>query len=126
MIVNVSSMAGKVPLKGCAYYGGAKAGLAMASEIARADLAPHRIRVVTVYPGPVRSPLEQGARAEYAAGLFARVMPTGDAVELAGLVLRAIADDQPRVVYPRAYALGWTAPNFARWFALSYGPPPLR
>ena len=31
VIVNISSMAGRVPLRGCAYYGGAKAGLAMAS-----------------------------------------------------------------------------------------------
>src|SRR4029079_16713791 len=33
-IVNVTSMAGVTPLRGCTYYGGAKAGLAMASEIA--------------------------------------------------------------------------------------------
>src|SRR6185503_13950707 len=41
VIVNVASMAGRVPLRGAAYYGASKAGLAMASEIARADLAPH-------------------------------------------------------------------------------------
>jgi short-subunit dehydrogenase len=50
VIVNVASMAGKVPLKGATYYGASKAGLAMASR-SHADLAPHGIRVVTVYPG---------------------------------------------------------------------------
>ncbi len=69
VIVNVASMAGKTPLKGCTYYGAAKAGLGMASEIARAELAPHGVRVVTVYPGPVRSALGGGgARTTAAAG----------------------------------------------------------
>lgn len=127
VIVNVASMAGRVPLKGCAYYGGSKAGLAMASEIARAELAPHGLRVVTVYPGPVRSALEQGARDDYGGGgLAGRFAPTGDPAELARRIVHAVLHDEPRVIYPRAYAVGWTAPNLARWFALSYGPPPLR
>jgi short-subunit dehydrogenase len=126
VIVNISSMAGKVPLKGCAYYGASKAGLAMASEIARADLAPHGIRVVTVYPGPVKSSLEQGARDAYGGGgAFGRFAPTGDPDELARLIARAIENDEARVIYPRLYRVGWSAPNAASWFALSYGPPPV-
>ncbi len=126
VIVNISSMAGKVPLKGCTYYGASKAGLAMASEIARADLAPHGIRVVTVYPGPVKSPLEQGARDAYGGGgAFGRFAPTGDPDELARLIAHAIERDEPRVIYPRLYRVGWSATNAASWFALSYGPPPV-
>jgi NAD(P)-dependent dehydrogenase (short-subunit alcohol dehydrogenase family) len=119
-------MAGRVPLRGCAYYGAAKAGLAMASEIARADLGARGIQVITVYPGPVKSALEAGARADYGgAGVFGKFAPTGAPDELARRIMRAIADDEPRVVYPRAYGLGWVAPNFSRWFALAYGPPPV-
>ena len=126
VIINVASMAGKVPLKGCAYYGAAKAGLAMASEIARADLAPLGIRVVTVYPGPVRSQLEQGARDAYGGGgLFGRFAPTGDPAELARRIMNALERDEPRVIYPRLYGVGWTAPNLSSWIALSYGPPPV-
>ncbi len=126
VIVNISSMAGKVPLKGCAYYGASKAGLAMASEIARADLAPLGIRVLTVYPGPVRSALEQGARDAYGGGgLFGKFVPTGDPAELARRILSAVERDEPRVIYPRHYSVGWTAPNLSRWIALSYGPPPI-
>lgn len=126
VIVNIASMAGKVALKGCAYYGAAKAGLAMASEIARAELAPLGVRVVTVYPGPVRSALEQGARADYGGGgLFGRFAPTGDADQLAARILTALETDEPRVIYPRLYEVGWSATNLARWFALSYGPPPV-
>ena len=126
VVINISSMAGKVPLKGCAYYGASKAGLAMASEIARADLAPIGIRVVTVYPGPVRSALEQGARDAYGGGgLFGRFAPTGDPAELARRILSALDRDEPRVIYPRLYGVGWTAPNLSSWITLSYGPPPV-
>ena len=126
VIVNVASMAGRVPLRGAAYYGASKAGLAMASEIARADLAPHGVRVVTVYPGPVKSALEAGARADYGGGgLFGRFAPTGDPDELARRIMIAVAADQPRVIYPRLYQAGWAATNLASWFALSYGPPPV-
>jgi short-subunit dehydrogenase len=126
VIVNVASMAGKVPLKGCTYYGASKAGLGMASEIARADLAPHGVRVVTVYPGPVRSALEQGARDDYGGGgLFGRFAPTGDPAELAQRIMSAIDRDEPRVIYPRLYGVGWSATNLTSWFALSYGPPPV-
>ena len=126
VIINVASMAGKVPLKGCAYYGASKAGLAMASEIARADLAPLGIRVVTVYPGPVRSALEQSARDAYGGGgLFGRFAPTGDPAELARRIMSAVDRDEARVIYPRLYGVGWSAPNLSSWFALSYGPPPV-
>lgn len=126
IVVNIASMAGKVPLKGCAYYGASKAGLAMASEIARAELAPHGIRVVTVYPGPVRSPLEQGAREAYGGGgLFGKYAPVGDPAELAHRIVTALEDDQPRVIYPRLYSVGWSATNLSSWFALGYGPPPV-
>ncbi len=123
-IVNVASMAGRVPLKGCTYYGAAKAGLAMASEIARAELSPHGVRVVTVYPGPVHSALEAGARAAFGGALLSRMAPTGQPAELATRIVRALVDDEPRVVYPRLYGVGWSAPNLSSWVALAYGPPP--
>ena len=126
VIVNIASMAGKVPLKGCAYYGASKAGLAMASEIARADLAPHGVRVITVYPGPVKSALEQGARDAYGGGgIVARIAPTGDPEELSRRIMIAIEKDEPRVIYPRLYNVGWSAPALASRVALAYGPLPL-
>lgn len=125
-IVNVASMAGRVPLRGCAYYGAAKAGLAMASEIARAELGDRGVRVVTVYPGPVRSALEQGARDAYGGGgLLGRLAPAGTAEVLAARIVRAVVDDEPRVIYPRLYGVGWIAPNVSRRVALDYGPPPV-
>ena len=125
-IINVASMAGRVPLRGCAYYGAAKAGLAMASEIARAELGTRGVRVVTVYPGPVRSALEQGARDAYGGGgIFGRLAPTGNADALAARVVHAVLADEARVIYPRLYGVGWIAPNVSRRVALDYGPPPV-
>jgi hypothetical protein len=99
----------------------------MASEIARADLAPHGIDVVTVYPGPVKSQLEHGARDAWGGGgMLGKLAPTGDPDVLAGLIVEALEKGEPRVTYPRAYSIGWSAPNLSRWFALSYGPPPVR
>ena len=126
VIVNVSSMAGRVPLKGCTYYGASKAGIGMASEIARAELARHGIRVLTVYPGPVKSQLEQGARDNWGGGgAVGRIAPVGDPVVLAGKIMRAIERDVPRVIYPRMYGIGWTAPNAAARIMLAVGPLPI-
>lgn len=126
LVVNVASMAGRVPLRGCAYYGAAKAGLAMASEVARADLAASGVHVLTVYPGPVKSPLERTARADWGGGgLLGKLAPLGDPGELARRVMTAITRREPRVIYPRLYGVGWSAPNLARWLALAYGPAPV-
>jgi short-subunit dehydrogenase len=123
-IVNVSSMAGRVPLRGCTFYGAAKAGLAMASEIARLELAPSGIRVLTVYPGPVRSNLERGARAQLRPSRISRLMPTGDAAPIARLVVRALDRDEPRVIYPALYALADRAIGVASWVTRRFSPMP--
>ena len=120
-VVNVSSMAGRVTLPGCAFYGAAKSGLAMASEVARRELAEHGIRVVTVYPGAVASPLESRARDQYGRGWLTRLAPTGRPEILAAKIIEAIETNQSRVIYPGAYALGWLS-TLASPIALRVGP----
>jgi short-subunit dehydrogenase len=124
-VVNVASMAGRVPLKGCAFYGAAKAGLAMASEIARSELAARSIHVVTVYPGPVASALERGARAQYGDGAVARTIPTGQPDTLARLIVDAVERRRARVIYPSLYGVAWHAGSVAARVALAVGPEPL-
>ncbi len=124
-IVNVSSMAGVTPLRGCAYYGAAKAGLAMASEIARIELAPSGVHVLTVYPGPVRSELERRARAQAPDSLAARLIPTGDPGKLATLVLDACERGRARVVYPPFYDLASRFPVLASRITRAVSPRPL-
>ncbi len=124
-IVNVASMAGVVPLRGCVYYGAAKAGLAMASEIAHAELAPSGVHVVTVYPGPVASPLESRARAQLPSGWLQRALPTGSPDALAAAILDALERRQARVVYPRFYDVASRISPLAARFTARFSPQPL-
>jgi short-subunit dehydrogenase len=123
-IVNVSSMAGRVPLKGCSVYGAAKAGLGMASEILHVELRRRRVHVITVYPGPVASGLERSARAQFNGSRLAHAIPTGQPRALARRVLDAVERGLPRVVYPSWYAVGFEAVALASRAALRFGPEP--
>jgi 3-hydroxybutyrate dehydrogenase len=120
-VVNVTSMAGRVTLPGCAFYGAAKAGLSMASEVARRELAPYGVHVLTVYPGAVASPLEARARDQYGRALLARLAPTGDPAVLASRIVDALDARRARVVYPSVYGLGLL--TVASPIALAFAPP---
>ncbi len=139
VVVNVASMAGLLPLRGASYYGAAKAGLAMASEIARIELAGCGVHVLTVYPGPVTSDLESRARAQVAAsrlGWIARWLPTGEADALADWVIAALEgkgkgkgrrkrkSGRARVVYPAVYALAAKALRASRFVSERLSPEP--
>lgn len=124
MIVNLSSLAGVTPLRGATFYGAAKAGLAMASEIARLELLPHGVRVVTVYPGPVRSDLEKRARAQLPPAWIARNLPVGEPEPLARRIVEACDRGEARVVYPSFYELANRAPRLAGWITAAFSPTP--
>ena len=125
VVVNVASMAGLVPLRGASYYGAAKAGLAMASEIARLELEPHGVHVLTVYPGPVSSGLERRARAQVRGSWLARAIPTGRPDVLASRIVAALDHRRPRVVYPPLYAVAAEALGVSRRVTRSFSPEPV-
>jgi short-subunit dehydrogenase len=116
-------MAGITPTPGMFFYNAAKAGLAGASEGLRAEARRHGIHVLTVYPGPVHSPMEAAARTAYEATSAARFAPTGDPDVLARLVLAGVARRRARIIYPRTYVLGRWFPNLARWITDALTPP---
>ena len=120
-------MAGVTPLRGCAYYRrrGHKAGLAMASEIARIELAPHGVHVVTVYLGPVRSNLEQRARSQARPHAPRPLAPHGRPRALAERVLDACERRRPRVVYPGFYDLANRFPALAKRVTSVASPAPI-
>ena len=123
-LVDISSMAGIAPTPGMAFYNAAKAGLGGASESLRAELKPHGVHVVTVYPGPVSTPLEQAGRAAYEPSLAARILaPTGKAEVLAALVIRAVERKRARVIYPRMMVLARHFPAITRWVLDHFTPP---
>jgi len=124
LVVNVASMAALLPIRGSSYYGAAKAGLAMASEVARIELAPFGVNVMTVYPGPIASMLERRARAQVQKTWAARAVPVGDPQELARAVVRAAHKGASRVIYPPFYAPAAEMLSVARRFTERFSPSP--
>lgn len=125
-IINISSMAGRVPITGCAYYSGAKAGLAMASEIARNELIKRNINVVTVYPGPIHSGLETHARSQVKKGLVSRLIPTGTPDVIAGKIIDACLQRQARVIYPASFSVAHYFNGVSQWAVSRLSPEPLK
>ena len=123
-IVNISSMAGRVPLRGCSFYGAAKSGLYMASQVAGLELAAAGVHVLTVLPGPVFSGLESRARSQVAPGLVTRYIPTGKPEILAQRIERALQRSQRRLVYPAVYRVADRFSGASGSFAATFGPEP--
>jgi len=114
VIVNVASMAALTQTPGMADYCGAKAALAQFSETLREEVASKGVRVLTVYPGPVRSAMETAAR-EKLKSKMADNVPTGEPQELARLVREAFEDDAPRVIYPGVYSVAYWFRASTQW-----------
>lgn len=125
-VINVSSMAGRVPIRGCSYYGASKAGICMASEIARNELRGSGVRVLTVYPGPVHSGLESHARAQVRPGFVSRAIPTGKPAVIAAQVVEALLADKARVIYPFSYRVANFFIDTSSWFTTMFSPEPSR
>ena len=124
-IVNISSVAGIIATPGMMHYNAAKAGLAAASESLRVELRGTGVHVLTVYPGPVESPMEAAAKNAYTDSAAARSVPTGKADELARLIDTAIERRTARIVYPRIYGLTRYTRVISQWIT-DRATPPLR
>lgn len=122
-IVNVTSMAAITHTPYMAHYNAAKAALGAFSETLRVELRATGVHVLTVYPGPVATPMESAARDQYAhVGLVDRV-PTGTPDKLARLVETAIRRRRARVIYPGIYAIARYFRVTAQWFTDLMTPP---
>ncbi len=67
VIVNTSSTAGLQGYGGLAAYVASKWGVRGLTKAAALDLAPDNIRVVSLHPGPIRTPMTEGMSDEVAA-----------------------------------------------------------
>jgi short-subunit dehydrogenase len=124
-VVNVSSMAGIIATPGMCHYNGAKAALASCSESLRVELRDSGVHVVTVYPGPVTTPMEEAARNQLQETAAVKYAPTGTPDTLAALVARAIEKRKPRVIYPGIYGVSRYARVTSQWVT-DLATPPLR
>ena len=122
-IVDISSLAGLCPVPGMYYYNAAKAALGAASESLRSEVKGHNIHVLTVYPGPVKTPMADRALDHYEKNPLMG-MPIGDSVKLAKLILKGIRKKRSRIIYPGFYSLSRIFPVFARWIVDFVSPIP--
>jgi len=114
-IVDIASVAGLVPTPMQCWYAASKAGLAAFSEALRGELRGSGVHVVTVYPGPVDTPMADAAYARFGGRQGAAgVVPEGDPDVLADLILAAVLHRRPRIIYPRFYAVSRWAPWLGR------------
>lgn len=123
-IINISSMAGVVPLRGCTFYGAAKAGLAMASECLQMELLADKIHVLTVYPGPIQTQLEENAQRGFAGNKVYSLLPRSEAPLIAQAIYEAWKKKKTRLIYPPAYQLGFTLTGAARKLSKLFTPKP--
>ena len=121
-VVNICSMAGITPTPGMSHYSAAKAGLSAASETLRAELRHSGVHVLSVYPGPVASPMEAASRSNLDDTFMARHAPLGTATELARRIAKAIERRQARLFYPRVYGLSRHFRVTSQWLAESLTP----
>ncbi len=122
-LVDISSMAAIAPTPGMSFYNAAKGGLAAASEGLRAELKPHGVHVVTVYPGPVKTPMETAGRAAFEESWMLRVLaPAGEATVLARLVADAVEQKQERIIYPFMNVIGRHFPAVTRMMLDAFTP----
>lgn len=116
VIVNVASLAGKVPVPHEATYSASKSGLRAFSRALGIDLADHggRIRVATVNPGPVDTGFFGEDLSKVPDLVFSQ--PMSSAEDIARAVVHAIESGEREIDVPRLSGklatLGYLLPAF--------------
>lgn len=120
-IVDIASLAAITHVPYMGYYSASKAALAAASITLRAELRAHGVHVLTVYPGPVRTPMAHtGANFYESDG----PLPWGTPEQLADRILTALRQRQGTLVYPRFYYLSRWFPRVSQWVTEKMAPKP--
>ena len=117
VIVNIASNAAFSPAPYLCHYSATKGALANFSECLRLELKGTAVQVLTVYPGPVKTPMADRNWEQLKKTAATRFAPIGDAGVLAARILQAIDRKRARVIYPRFYALAWWLPSLGRLIA---------
>jgi NAD(P)-dependent dehydrogenase (short-subunit alcohol dehydrogenase family) len=99
VIVNIASLAGRIPMPGSAVYSATKAGVLAFSEALDAELAPHGIRVGSVLPSFTNTELIAGTEAT---GMMKPIQPA----DVAAAVVRMIDRPKATATVPKLFAFG--------------------
>lgn len=96
-IVNVASMAGKIPIKGMAVYNGSKFAAVGLSRAVRVEYAPTGVSVSTIMPAIVRTRLSEG--------VSHGGVPAVDPGDVARAIVGSVGHRRGQVPVPRALGL---------------------
>ena len=113
-IVNIASNIAFQPTPYFSHYTATKGALANFSEALRMELKGTGVHVLTIYPGPVQTPMGDHNWDLVGSRLLKMLTPYGNTKTLGNLVRRAVEKRRKRIVYPRFYALGWWLPGIGR------------
>jgi len=95
-IINIGSISGLRGNLGRAAYGASKGGLVILSEVMAVELAPHKIRVNVIAPGPIETPLIATMMSPAERTIWTKRLPLGrygTAAEVAAAALFLASDD---------------------------------
>lgn len=110
-VVSVSSVSAFAATPKSSTYIATKRAIAALDEVLRTELHDKCVHVLTVYPGPVTTPMLTQSLAGDPFTSNLRFLPTGDVTTLARKIRRAIERRQDVVVYPASFGgLRWTSP----------------
>lgn len=93
-IVNVTSLAGKIPIHGMVAYNASKFAAVGLSAAARLEFADHGVSVSSVLPSAVRTELSSGVK-------LGGVLPTVDPEDVAAAILKTCTTRQGEIAVPR-------------------------
>jgi short-subunit dehydrogenase len=124
-LVQIASVAALAPTPGHAWYGASKAGLSTFSLALAREVRGTGVRVLTVFPGPVNTPMADAAYAKFGGrrGLVG-LLPEGAPEELAWRIVEALVEGREHLIYPRFYSLAWWLPGLVRWLTDRVAPRP--
>lgn len=122
VIVNIASNSAFNPAPYFAHYSATKGAIGNFSESLRMELKNTGVRVITVYPGPIKTPMGDRNWKQLKSSKAAETAPIGSTEVLAQKIVKAIDKDQARVIYPGFYALSWWLPSLGRGIASAFMP----
>jgi short-subunit dehydrogenase len=124
-ILNVSSIGAAAPPPFMSDYVATKAALAAFSESLAAELHGTGVSVLTVYPGPMRTPMGAYGLRVFGNAPSASRAPMGDPEPFALAVVRAVDRQKRRLTYPGGYALMRWLPVPSAYLVSRFGPRPV-
>lgn len=122
-VVNIASVAAFTPMPYMAEYAASKAALAALSVALAGEYKNTAVHFLTVYPGPIKTPMAERAQQKYT-GKAAQLVPYGSADGLAKEICTALQKRKSKLIYPAVYSSTEYFRDLATWLAAEFTPAP--